>query len=108
MKPLYASKHVQWCEREAKLSLDIFAPYFNLTLKKNSMRKIQITISDLEFNKFGLKKNNFAFSDFIEIVSQEFAKQTLSKSIELAERYGLSGLSMNKISKEVKAVRKHA
>lgn len=29
MKPLYASKHVQWCEREAKLSLDIFAPYFN-------------------------------------------------------------------------------
>lgn len=32
MKPLYASKHVQWCEREAKLSLDIFAPYFNLHL----------------------------------------------------------------------------
>ena len=39
MKPLYASKHVQWCEREAKLSLDIFAPYFNYNTNMVLSRK---------------------------------------------------------------------
>ena len=49
MKPLYASKHVQWCEREAKLSLDIFAPYFNLyrypiMSNKNSLHVIEVQV----------------------------------------------------------------
>ena len=72
------------------------------------MRNLNISISDIEYNKFGLKKERLAFSDFVEIISKELTKQTLEKSIELSEKYGLSGLTMSDISKEVKAARKNA
>jgi hypothetical protein len=72
------------------------------------MKTLNIAISELEYDKFGLKDKNFRFSDFIDIVSRELARQTLNKSIELAEKYGLSKMSMTEISKEVKAVRKSA
>jgi hypothetical protein len=72
------------------------------------MKTLNVSISDLEFDKFGLKDRNFKFSDFVDIVSRELSRQTLNKSIELAEKYGLSKMSMTEISKEVKAVRKNA
>ena len=70
------------------------------------MRKLNISISELEFNKFKLKNQNLTFSDFVELVSKELMRQNLEKSIELAEKYGLSKMSMEDITKEVKAVRK--
>lgn len=72
------------------------------------MKTLNVSISDLEFDKFGLKDRSFKFSDFVDIVSRELSRQTLNKSIELAEKYGLSKTSMTEISKEVKAVRKNA
>lgn len=72
------------------------------------MRTINISISDIEYNKFGLKSDKLSFSDLIDIVSKELTKQRLNESIELAEKYGLSKLTMGDISKEVKAVRKNA
>ena len=72
------------------------------------MRTLSIAISDLEFNKFGIKTERLSFSDFVDLVSKEITRQNLGKSIELAERYGLSKLTMDDISKEVKAVRKNA
>ena len=72
------------------------------------MKTLNISISEIEFNKFGLKKNKLSFSDFLGIVSKELALQTLEKSIELSDRFNLSKLSMDDISKEVKAVRKNA
>jgi hypothetical protein len=72
------------------------------------MRTINISISDIEYKKFGIKKDKISFSDFIDMVSKELSRQTLNKSIEFAERFGLSKMSMNQISKEVKAVRKNA
>ncbi len=53
------------------------------------MRTLQIAISDLEFNKFGIKTENLSFSDFLEMVSKELMRQNLNKCIELAEKYGL-------------------
>ena len=72
------------------------------------MRTLNVSISDLEFNKFGIRENNLNFSDFVEIVSKELTKQNLNKSIELANKYGLSSMTMDEISHEVKAVRKNA
>lgn len=72
------------------------------------MRTLNISISDLEFRKFGLKKEKISFSDLLELVSKEVTKRNLSESVELAEKYGLSKMSMAQISKEVKAVRKNA
>ncbi len=72
------------------------------------MRTLNISISDLELDKFGIKKDNISFSEFVDIVSKELMRQTLSKSVELAEKYGLSKMTMQQITKEVKAVRKNA
>jgi hypothetical protein len=72
------------------------------------MKTLSVSISDIEFDKFGLRDKSFKFSDFVDIVSRELSRQTLNKSIELAEKHGLSKMSMSEISKEVKAVRKNA
>jgi hypothetical protein len=69
------------------------------------MRTINIDKSDLEFQKFGLKTNRLSFSAFVDIVSREISRQNLAKTVELAERYGLSNMTMDEISNEVKAVR---
>jgi len=69
------------------------------------MRTISIDISDLEFQKFGLKADRLSFSDFVVIVSRELSRLNLAKTVELAERHGLSNMTMDEISNEVKAVR---
>lgn len=71
------------------------------------MRTINIDISELEFQKFGLKTERLSFSDFVDIISRELSRQNLAKTVELAERYGLSNMTMDEISNEVKAVRKN-
>ena len=72
------------------------------------MRTLSISISDLEFNKFGIKESNLSFTDFVDIVSKELTRQNLSKCIELAEKHGLSKMTMDEITNEVKAARKDA
>ena len=72
------------------------------------MRTLNISISDGEYSKFGIKGENLNFSDFIELVSKELTRQNLNKCIELADKYGLSTLTMDEITKEVKAVRSNA
>ena len=72
------------------------------------MRTLNVTISDIEYNKFGIKKDSLSFTDFIDIVSKELARQNLNKCLELASKYGVSSMSMDEITNEVKAVRKNA
>lgn len=72
------------------------------------MRTLNISISDLELDKFGIKKDKISFSEFVDLVSKELTRQTLKKCIELAEKYGISSMTMDEITKEVKAVRKNA
>lgn len=72
------------------------------------MRTINISISEIEYNKFGLKSGELSFSEFVDIISKELVKQTLEDSIELAEKYGLSKMTMDEISEEIKAVRSNA
>ncbi len=72
------------------------------------MRTISVSISDIEYNKFGLKEDKLTFTDFIDIVSKELTRQNLSKCLELADKYGISKMTMDEITNEVKAVRKNA
>ncbi|MBK8670648.1 MAG: hypothetical protein IPN89_14830 [Saprospiraceae bacterium] len=69
------------------------------------MRTLNISISDLEFNKFGIIKDTLTFTEFVELISRELIRQNLNKSVQLAEKYGLSSMSMDEITEEVKAVR---
>lgn len=72
------------------------------------MRTLNVSISDIEYNKFGLKQEKLNFTDFIELVSKELMRQNLNKCVELANKYGLSKMTMDEISNEVKVVRKDA
>ena len=69
------------------------------------MRTLNIVISDLEYEKFGLNTDQLSFTDFVDIISREISRQNLKKSVQLSERYGLSNMTMDEISAEVKAVR---
>ena len=72
------------------------------------MRTLNVSISDIEYNKFGLKEEKLTFTDFIDLVSKELTRQNLSKCLELADKYGISKMTIDEITNEVKAVRKNA
>ncbi|MBM3435765.1 MAG: hypothetical protein FJY07_06055 [Bacteroidetes bacterium] len=72
------------------------------------MRTLNVSISDLEYFKFGLKAENLTFSELLDLVSKELIRQNLDKSVEIAEKYGLSKMTMNEITEEVKAARQNA
>jgi hypothetical protein len=69
------------------------------------MKTISISISDLEYQQFGIKNDQFSFSEFVDIINKEITKQTLNRSILLAEKYKISRMSMDEITEEVEAVR---
>lgn len=73
--------------------------------KSDNMRTLNISISDLEFNKFGIRKDNLTFTEFVELISKELIRQNLDRCVALAEQYGLSSMTMDEINYEVKAVR---
>ena len=77
-------------------------------LNITAMKTLNVSISDLEYNKFGIKNEKLTFSDFVDIVSRELTKQNLDKCVELAEKYGLSKLTMDEITAEIKATRSDA
>ena len=72
------------------------------------MRTLNVSISDIEYNKFGLKDEKLTFTDFIDIVAKELMRQNLNKSLELANKHGISKMTMSEITDEVNAVRKNA
>ncbi len=69
------------------------------------MKSVNIQISDFEFNQLGLKKSTLSFSELLEIIGKKITKQTLERSIQLANNYGLSKMSMEEINDEIKAYR---
>ncbi len=72
------------------------------------MRTLNIAISDLEYTKFGLKDEFFNFTDFLDLVSKELTRQHLNECLTLAEKHGLSDLTMAEITTEVQAARSRA
>ena len=72
------------------------------------MRTLNIAISDLEYCKFGFPGEHLNFTDFIDIIGKELMRQNLNRCVETAERYGLSSMTMEDITQEVKAVRRNA
>lgn len=72
------------------------------------MKTLNIAISDLEYEKFGIKTDHLSFTDFVDLVKRELSRQNLKKCVELSEQYGLSDLTMEEISEEVKVVRINA
>jgi CRISPR/Cas system CMR-associated protein Cmr3 (group 5 of RAMP superfamily) len=69
------------------------------------MKTIQIKVSETDFKKYNLGRENMKFSDLEELISREFAKKALLECNEIAEKEGLSKMTMEEINAEIKAVR---
>ena len=72
------------------------------------MRTLNIAISDVEYHKFGLTRDTLNFSDLVDMVSKELMRQHLDSAVSAAAASGLSSLSMDDISREVRAARTYA
>ncbi|MDR0612984.1 MAG: hypothetical protein LBG45_05820 [Dysgonamonadaceae bacterium] len=72
------------------------------------MKTLNVSISDIEYSKFGISSNKMNFTDLVDLISKELMHQNLNRCIALAEKYGLSSMSMEEITNEVKAVRQNA
>ena len=70
------------------------------------MKTLNISISDFEYNQFGISKDKLSFTEFIDIINNELTKQALNKCVQLAEKYKLSKMTMDEITNEVKSVRR--
>ena len=69
------------------------------------MRTLNVSISDMEFNNFGIKNENITFTEYTELVRREVMQNNLNNCLALAEKYGLSSMTMNEINEEIKSVR---
>jgi hypothetical protein len=62
----------------------------------------------VEYTKFGITNNVLSFTDFVDIISKELMKENLEAAVTMADTYGLSSMTMEEITTEVKAVRQNA
>jgi hypothetical protein len=69
------------------------------------MRTLIVSISDMEFNNLGIKNENITFTEFIELVKREVMRNNLNNCLALAEKVGLSSMTINEINEEIKLVR---
>lgn len=67
------------------------------------MKTLTISISDKEYAKFGPKDEKLTHYELLDLVGKELAWQNLDQCVELAEKYGLSTMTMEDIPKEVRA-----
>lgn len=70
------------------------------------MKTIQIKVSETDIQKYNLVSGQeIKFSDLVENISLQFAKQALLDCNEIAQRVELSEMSIEEIDAEIKAVR---
>ena len=50
------------------------------------MRTLQISISELEYQKFGIKEERLHFSELLDIISREITKIGLQQVVQLSEK----------------------
>ena len=69
------------------------------------MRTVQIKVSETDFQRYNLGSGEIKFTDLVEVIKQEYARQALLECNEIAEKVGLSKMTMEEINAEIKAVR---
>jgi hypothetical protein len=69
------------------------------------MRTLQIKVSETDFKRYNLDADEIKFSDLVEKISLENARQALLKCNEIAKEVGLSDFTLEEINFEIQAVR---
>ena len=69
------------------------------------MHTVQIKVSETDFRKYNLGRDEIKFTDLVDLISKEYARKALLDCNEIAEQQGLSKLTTDEIDAEIKAVR---
>ena len=69
------------------------------------MKTLTINITEKEFLKFGFESENVNFEEFVRKIKIEIAKEAMIKCQSIAEKVGLSNLTLDEIDAEIKAIR---
>ena len=69
------------------------------------MRTVQIKVSETDFQKYNLGSDEIKFTDLVEVINLEYARNALLECNEIAGKVGFSKMTMDEINAEVKAVR---
>ena len=69
------------------------------------MRTLRVSITDSDYNTYGIKTDKLTFTEILALVNREQIKEKLERSIELAAQAGLSNMTLEKINEEINAVR---
>lgn len=70
------------------------------------MKILQLKISDEDYQKYNFSnQQEVKFTDLVDKISIQYAKKALLECNEIAEKNGLSVMSLEEINAEIKAVR---
>ena len=70
------------------------------------MHTVQLKVSDTDFLKYNLgSENEIKFSDLIKKISLEYARQALVACNKIAQKNGLSEMTLDEINAEIKAAK---
>ncbi len=69
------------------------------------MKLLNVPIDEFEYAKLGLTSDTISFRDLKEKLSIDYAKDALLQCNEIAEKSGLSQLTLEDINVEINAVR---
>lgn len=69
------------------------------------MRTVKIKVSETDFQKYQLGNDEIKFTDLVELISREYARNALLECNDIAEKAGLAKMTMDEINAEIKAVR---
>lgn len=69
------------------------------------MQTLQVKISETDIQRYKLEGQEIKFTDLVDKISLEYARQSLIECNEIAEKVGLSKMTLDEINFEIKAVR---
>lgn len=69
------------------------------------MQNINLQISESDKLRYRLMKDSMTFGELLDRIRLELAKEALRKCQSLAEKSGLSTMTLEEINDEIKAVR---
>jgi tRNA A37 methylthiotransferase MiaB len=67
---------------------------------------LQVSVTAQDLKKFGLDKSQISFEELLDKISTELARQALDACQDIAERVGLSKMTLDEINAEIKTVRR--
>jgi len=69
------------------------------------MRTLQIAVPDIEYAQLGIQDDILDFSEFEKLMEKNRLRKMQNSCVSLAEKYGLSTMTMDEINAEIRTCR---